>query len=752
MADADILMRVRGRNETTGVFREVEGQLNSLDKAAGAAAGGLQGIAGAVAGGFAVAQIAEMGIELTKVGAAALRVEGAFKQLATSQGANADAMLAALRRASLGTIDDTNLMLNANRAMMLGVTSNADVMAQLLEKAAARGRAMGRSTADAFSDIVTGIGRMSPLILDNLGIVTGGEAAFKAYAESLGKTADQLTDVEKKQMLVNKVLSDMTPLTVDAQTKIERLGAAWQNLRESVGKEFAMRVDLLGVPEFLQKQADLIEARRKIEEAFRQTGLNDLQAQVGIVSDGKAQFPLIPDAALRAQREALEAVVLQYQAGKLSLEEFTARVNAGVSALATYTQQSRDAATALAFLNERHSVLNPQMSAAEALAARLGQQYLVTGGNAQAAAAGVATLGNAVIAISGKFLTAADRARAFGDAVLGLAQSGASELLGVAGTMAAKTGADAAYDAYLQWTKGLEQAILAGKAEGKTLDELTLVKAAYIAKTREGINTIGQENRAMTDYNQTLDTLRGTIDGLISSAVGGTKSLQDFSPTSGFDPNGPARDFGRMWDVAKNGFQSQWLDELRSQGLIPDDVIAQGEAALKQFAESKARAFQAGTDLSLLDKGQLAAQVRQQIAAQAEMKRVREQILADVMQDPKISKTAASEALDTVLGKKGLDASAQGAQAGPSFSQSFTASLAGFGNKIADTLKTEIKAQEKAMQSAGEMAGQMWGGFFLGKVRENVPVELILILAALVTPEVLARIKATQARSGGAQP
>ena len=134
------------------------------------------------------------------------------------------------------------------------------------------------------------------------------------------------------------------------------------------------------------------------------------------------------------------------------------------------------------------------------------------------------------------------------------------------------------------------------------------------------------------------------------------------------------------------------------------------------------------------------------------MKRIREQVLAEVMKDPTINKTSATEALDTVIGKKGVDTSAQGAQAGPSFQSGFVGSLTGFGNKIADTLKAEIKTQEKAMQSAGEMAGQMWGGFFLGKVRENVPVELILILAALVTPEVLARLKAQQARNGGAQP
>ena len=53
---------------------------------------------------------------------------------------------------------------------------------------------------------------MSPLILDNLGIVTGGQKTFDDYAASIGKVAEALTDAEKKQALINKAIEGTAPL------------------------------------------------------------------------------------------------------------------------------------------------------------------------------------------------------------------------------------------------------------------------------------------------------------------------------------------------------------------------------------------------------------------------------------------------------------------------------------------------------------------------------------------------------------
>jgi hypothetical protein len=52
------------------------------------------------------------------------------------------------------------------------------------------------------------LGRGSALILDNLGIVIDLEEAYESYAAQMGKTANQLTDVEKKQAMVNRVMRE----------------------------------------------------------------------------------------------------------------------------------------------------------------------------------------------------------------------------------------------------------------------------------------------------------------------------------------------------------------------------------------------------------------------------------------------------------------------------------------------------------------------------------------------------------------
>jgi len=114
--------------------------------------------------------------------------------------------------------------------MMLGVAYTAEEMAQLMEVAAVRGRAMGLSTTQAFLDIVTGIGRVSPMILDNLGILTGGEKTFEDYAKSIGKSKDALTDAEKKQALFNKVLLETAPLIEKTADHADDLASGYERL------------------------------------------------------------------------------------------------------------------------------------------------------------------------------------------------------------------------------------------------------------------------------------------------------------------------------------------------------------------------------------------------------------------------------------------------------------------------------------------------------------------------------------------
>ena len=289
-ANSNLLISITARDQASGTFRKIRvalGELQSESEDAGGAVEGLGdllstglGRAGAAAGAaFGAMKIAQTALELGKLGAETQRTQQAFADLASGAGQSGDAMLRAMRQATQGTVADSQLMLAANRAMMLGVSDIAEVMSRLRYAAFERGRALGVSSQQAVNDIITGIGRMSPLILDNLGI-TGAAQAFDVYAASLGKTADQLTDVEKKQALVNAVLAEAKPggqVVDDAAASFERMDASLQNMREQLGILFSPAI--AGLADGLAAAAQvLVENWRAAGNAMDET-LRNLERQ-----------------------------------------------------------------------------------------------------------------------------------------------------------------------------------------------------------------------------------------------------------------------------------------------------------------------------------------------------------------------------------------------------------------------------------------------------------------------------------------
>lgn len=131
-----------------------------------------------------------------------------FDALERNSDGNAQKIIDKLRDVSEGTINNKDIMLAANKAIALGVTKDIGKMAELMEVARVKGKAMGLDTTQAFNDIVTGIGRGSPLILDNLGIVTKG---WDAEAKAAGVALDQ-------QFLLNKILAQ-------GAVELEKVGA-----------------------------------------------------------------------------------------------------------------------------------------------------------------------------------------------------------------------------------------------------------------------------------------------------------------------------------------------------------------------------------------------------------------------------------------------------------------------------------------------------------------------------------------------
>ena len=254
----------------------------------------IMGIVGPAAVAATAIEALKGAADLTVAGAQAQQTRAAFEQLAQAAGTTGNALMTAMRKASGGEISDLNLQLAANKANLLGVANSAEQLGTLMEIARDRAQKMGISTTQAFNDLVTGLGRGSALILDNLGITVSVTEANATYAASLGKTASALSDAEKKQALINAVLSQgqaslaATGGAVEtAATSFARAGAALQNFGDQVGGGLAnaLAPAATGLARVLEGTSGLSEAVQALSVNW-QAGVASNNAYIAAIQAG----------------------------------------------------------------------------------------------------------------------------------------------------------------------------------------------------------------------------------------------------------------------------------------------------------------------------------------------------------------------------------------------------------------------------------------------------------------------------------
>ena len=182
--------------------------------------------------------------QLSQMAASAAKVESMERAFNTLSGGveNAEEALNKLRQATDNTMTDFTLFQQANNAMILGVSKNSDEMAEMFDIAQRLGRALGRDTASSVESLITGIGRQSRLMLDNIGIIVKSEEAYQAYAKELGISADRLTDAEKKQAFLEATMEsarnkieDLGKEVSSSQDSLDRFSTSMGNLSDMVG-------------------------------------------------------------------------------------------------------------------------------------------------------------------------------------------------------------------------------------------------------------------------------------------------------------------------------------------------------------------------------------------------------------------------------------------------------------------------------------------------------------------------------------
>lgn len=212
-----------------GTLKQVGSGLASLGTAA--IIGGITATTAAVTG---------LGAACAKLAIDALPLQGirdSFRGITD----DADATLAALREGSLGMVRDAELMKSYNLAAQLVGKTFADQLPEAMKYTSKVAMATGQDQAYMIDSLVKGVGRLSPMILDNLGIQVQLSDATERAAEMFGVEAEALTKAQIQAGMMDVVLEKLRENTKDmpevseAQRLWASLGVTLGNLKDEVG-------------------------------------------------------------------------------------------------------------------------------------------------------------------------------------------------------------------------------------------------------------------------------------------------------------------------------------------------------------------------------------------------------------------------------------------------------------------------------------------------------------------------------------
>lgn len=187
---------------------------------------GIKNIGGLLAGAFAVGKIISFGKELIQLGGVAEGVRSAFNRIAD------DKVLKGLKDATKGTVSELELMKRAVMASNFNIPVKQ--LASLFRFATKRAQETGESVDYLVNSIVLGIGRKSPLILDNLGI---SAVDLRQKLEGVGHAGATVGDVARA---VGEIAEDAMAKSGDIidtnAIKVENLGAQWENVKLKIAE------------------------------------------------------------------------------------------------------------------------------------------------------------------------------------------------------------------------------------------------------------------------------------------------------------------------------------------------------------------------------------------------------------------------------------------------------------------------------------------------------------------------------------
>jgi len=259
---AKIIIDAQTKAATRAISR-LKTSVASVGTQAKKTAEGFSALTGKFLAATAVLYSLKKAFDFVKEGADIQAQTEALKRNVETQGVAWEGYIESLKKVSDQQISTKDIVSASSSAMLLGIP--ATKMAKLMEVAAASATATGRTITESFRDIAIGVGRGSPMILDNLGIVLKLGDVYKKAAKDIGTTVDALTVEEKKMALLNKVLeigAKRVDLFAGAQGRASR---STQQAVASIEEFFTTAKT--GIASFTTDVLTIVDGVESIEEA-----------------------------------------------------------------------------------------------------------------------------------------------------------------------------------------------------------------------------------------------------------------------------------------------------------------------------------------------------------------------------------------------------------------------------------------------------------------------------------------------------
>ena len=300
----NIILGLDNRQFRTGIENAARGIQHATSK--------IRMLSNTIATAFAVTQVRQIaGVvdEMVNLAGKADGVQQAFDRIA------APGLMRELEEATKNTVSQLELMQATTQAFNLGI--DIKQLPTLLEFARRRAKETGQEVDYLVRSIVTGIGRKSPLILDNLGIsttqlkaamhgLTMEAASVGQVTEAVAKIIDgaykdlpeDLETAADKTAALNKKLEDQKVILG------QRLTPAWNALKDAAITAMNMVSRALQTPE--QEGVDLANYYEKL-----------------ILGDGRSPVLIVEEFGLRLKGANKELENLQKQVDAINAGDYS---------------------------------------------------------------------------------------------------------------------------------------------------------------------------------------------------------------------------------------------------------------------------------------------------------------------------------------------------------------------------------------------------------------------------------------------